>query len=47
MNKVKFYNYILYSVFIDLLNEKQIKYKITHRYNWFKLKSYLEVEIFE
>lgn len=45
MNKVKFYNHVLYSIFVDELTKRGIKWKCNHKYNWFKLKTYLEVEI--
>lgn len=47
MNKVKFYNHVLYSIFVDGLTKRGIKWKCNHKYNWIKLKTYLEVEIYE
>ena len=45
MNKVKFYNHVLYSIFVDELTKRGINWKCNHKYNWFKFKTYLEVEI--
>ena len=45
MNKVKFYNQVLYGIFIEELNRRGIKWKCKHKYNWLTLKGYLEIEI--
>lgn len=45
MNKVSFYNMMLYSFFTEDLTRRGIKWKCNHKFSWLKLKSYLEVEI--